>query len=189
MSALPISMSDPTMTAPDGAPRTVAEALGQITWLLSQSHLHRELKIRDLEGSIMPAILAEQFRIFRFGPLPGASEIDLTQFNHPDFTRESLEQLPLGVAIWAHLSAEAEARLDAGGPLNADDWQSGERTWLIELVSPFATVANKLTEAMLLDLIAGPFSGAPFHLHRTDPVTGQRVKVRMASHVAQPRDS
>lgn len=53
-----------------GAPKTVAEALGQAVWLLSQSPLHREMKLKDLEHSFMPAILNEQFRIFRFGPLP-----------------------------------------------------------------------------------------------------------------------
>ncbi|PTT54590.1 toxin-activating lysine-acyltransferase, partial [Stenotrophomonas sp. HMWF022] len=31
--------------AVDGAPRTVAEALGQIVWLLSQSPLHREMQL------------------------------------------------------------------------------------------------------------------------------------------------
>jgi cytolysin-activating lysine-acyltransferase len=169
----------------DGVPRTVAEALGQITWLLSQSPLHREFRIRDLEGSIMPAILATQFRIFRFGPLQGAGADAAAQFSQAGFTRESLEQLPLGVAIWAHLSAEAETRLEAGEPLDTGDWQSGERTWLIELISPFATPENKLTEAMLQDLMAGPFKDKPFHLHRTDLATGQRSKVRVGSHVAQ----
>jgi cytolysin-activating lysine-acyltransferase len=61
-----------TPAPPPGTPRTVAEALGQMTWLLSQSPLHRELPINALEWSFMPVILTEQFRIFRFGPLPGA---------------------------------------------------------------------------------------------------------------------
>jgi len=30
---------------PDGAPRTVAEALGQVAWLFSQSAIHKELRI------------------------------------------------------------------------------------------------------------------------------------------------
>ena len=96
---------------PPGAPQTVAEALGQIVWLLSQSPLHKKLKIEDLEWSFMPAILHEQFRVFRFGPLPGLENVDPKSFGPLGMTKEGLEQLPLGVAIWAKLSAEAEAKL------------------------------------------------------------------------------
>ena len=99
---------------PPGTPRTVAEALGQIVWLLSQSPLHRELPIKALEWSFMPAILTEQFRIFRFGPLPGLSEVDPKVLASAGLLKGSLEQMPLGVAIWAKLSAAAEAKLEAG---------------------------------------------------------------------------
>jgi cytolysin-activating lysine-acyltransferase len=163
----------------DGAPRTVAEAIGQIVWLLSQSALHRELKIKALEWSFMPAVVSEQFRIFRFGPTPGLSDADPASFAQFGLTREGLETLPLGVAIWANLSEAAEAKLEAGEPLAAGDWTSGDRTWLVELISPFATAENKLSQIMLLDLINGPFTGRTFHLHRTDPQTGKREKVTL----------
>jgi len=168
---------------PPGTPRTVAEALGQIVWVLSQSPLHRELPIKALEWSFMPAILSEQFRIFRFGPLPGLAEVDPKVLTSVGLLKGSLEELPLGVAIWARLSAAAEAKLEAGEHLSTEDWRSGDRVWLIELISPFATKDNKLTEAMLLDLIQGPFAHTPFNLHRTDPATGRRDKVHMASHL------
>ena len=168
---------------PPGTPRTVAEALGQIVWLLSQSPLHRELPIKALEWSFMPAILTEQFRIFRFGPLPGLSEVDPKVLASAGLLKGSLEQMPLGVAIWAKLSAAAEAKLEAGKHLSTEDWRSGDRVWLIELISPFATQDNKISEAMLLDLIQGPFAHTPFSLHRTDPTTGRRDKVHMASHL------
>jgi len=172
-----------TSAAPPGAARTVAEALGQIVWLLSQSAAHRALPIKALEWSFMPAILTEQFRIFRFGPLPGLKDLDLQSLQAFGLAEGSLEQLPLGVAIWAHLSATAEAKLEAGEHLSPQEWRSGDRLWLIELISPFATRDNKLTEAMLLDLIQGPFATTPFNLHRTDPATGRRDKVHMVSHI------
>jgi cytolysin-activating lysine-acyltransferase len=159
----------------------VAEALGQIVWVLSQSPIHREMKIKDLEWSFMPPILYEQFRIFRFGPLPGLD--DPSKFAPAGLSKQNLEQLPLGVAIWAKLSAEAEAKLEKGEHLRAEEWRSGDRVWLVEMISPFATPRNKLSEAMLLDLIQGPFRTTPFSLHRTDPKTGRRDKVTMASHV------
>jgi len=169
--------------APPGAPQTVAEALGQIVWLLSQSSMHKKLKIEDLEWSFMPAIIHEQFRVFRFGPLPGLENADPKSFGPLGMTKEGLEQLPLGVAIWAKLSAEAEAKLEKGQRLTLEEWKSGDRVWLVEMISPFANKDNKLTEVMLMDLIQGPFGKIPFNLHRTDPATGRRDKIHMASHI------
>jgi cytolysin-activating lysine-acyltransferase len=168
---------------PPGMARTVAEALGQIVWLLSQSPLHRELKIKDLEWSFMPAVIHEQFRIFRFGPLPGTENIDPKTLLSGAFTKEGLEQLPLGVAIWARLSAAAETKLEKGERLSAEDWRSGDRVWLVELISPFATAQNKLSEVLLRDLIQGPFRQTAFSLHRTDPASGRRDKITMSGHI------
>jgi cytolysin-activating lysine-acyltransferase len=160
-----------------GGPVNVADALGQIVWLFSQSGMHRHLKIADLEWSVMPAILAEQFRIFRFGPLPGLEQVDRSALA-PGFTVEGLEQMPLGVALWANLSAEGEAKLERGERLDASDWNAGDRLWLVELISPFATPENKLTELMFADLVSGPFRGREFSLHRTDVQTGVKHRVR-----------
>ena len=162
----------------DGTPKTVAEALGQIVWLLTQSPVHRELKLRDLEWSIMPAVLTEQFRIFRFGPLPGADAPDSATLV-PGVTREGLEQMPLGVALWGRLSPAAETKVEAGERLDLKDWNSGDRLWLLELITPYATPENKIGEAMLADLIMGPFKGTRFNLHRTDPTTGRKDKITL----------
>ena len=165
-------------------PRTTGEALGQIVWLLSQSPLHRELRLRDLEWSFLPAIIHQQFRIFRFGPLPELVDVDPGKLLPQVLSADALGQLPLGVAIWANLSAAAEAKLENGERLGLEEWRSGDRLWLLELISPFASERNQLNQAMLLDLMRGPFAHTPFHLHRTDPATGRRDKVRMANHLA-----
>lgn len=164
-------------------PKTVAEALGQIVWLFSQSPLHRHLKIADLEWSVMPAVLLEQFRVFSFGPLPGLEDVKPEEFL-PGFTREGLEQMPLGVAFWGMLSEEAEERLERGERLQNDDWNSGDRLWLLELIAPFSTPENKLTEVMLLDLVNGPFRGRRFSLHKTDPATGVKHKITLGGEQA-----
>jgi cytolysin-activating lysine-acyltransferase len=172
-------------TAPPGTPRTVAEALGQVVWLLSQSPTHRELQIKDIEWSLMPAILHEQFRIFRFGPLPGLENVDAQTFKLAGMglDKAGLEQMPLGIAIWARLSAAAEAKLEQGERLTHEEWRSGDRVWLVELISPFDTKNNKLSETMLLDLMQGPFKHTAFNLHRTDPSTGRRDRIRVANHL------
>lgn len=171
------------MDTNNGGPRSVAEALGQITWLLSQSPVHKHLKLADLEWSIMPALLHEQFRVFRFGPLPGleaARPEDLV----PGVTKEGLEQMPLGVALWGWLSEAVEQKVERGERLDPADWKSGDRLWLLELISPFATPENRLAEVMLADLIAGPFAGKPFSLHRTDPATGRKDKITLGAQAA-----
>ena len=164
----------------DGTPQTVAEALGQITWLFSQSPLHRQLKIADLEWSVMPAILVEQFRLFRFGPLPGLENVNPAELL-PGFNKAGLEAMPLGVAFWGELSVAAEAKVEAGERLDAADWQSGDRLWLLELISPFATPENKLSELMLADLVQGPFASRSFSLHRTDPASGRKDKITIGA--------
>lgn len=168
---------------PPGVPRTVAEALGQIVWLFSQSPMHRELPIKALEHSVMPAVMLEQFRVFRFGPLPGLENVNPESFAPAGLSKEGLEQMPLGVALWAELSEAAEAKLERGEKLSLDEWKSGDRLWLVEMISPFATPQNKLSEAMLTDLMQGPFKARPFSLHRTDPASGRREKITVASHV------
>lgn len=163
-----------------GGPRTVAEALGQIVWLFTQSGVHKHLKIEDLEWSVMPAVLAEQFRVFRFGPLPGLEGVKPEDLI-PGITKEGLEQMPLGVALWGNLSEAAEAKVEAGERLAVEDWSSGERLWLLELISPFATPDNKLNELMLADLLQGPFKDRRFSLHRTDPKTGRKDKFTLGN--------
>lgn len=153
---------------------TVAEALGQIVWLFSQSPVHRTARIADLETTVMPAILTEQFRIFRFGALAGlevAGDGPLAAF-----TRDGLERMPLGVALWAQVSEAVEEKIERGERLTGDDWRSGDRLWLLELITPFATPENHLAAAMFADLVQGPFLGRRFSMHRTDPQTGTRER-------------
>lgn len=135
---MPDSLEHPDPSAPK---KTVAQVLGEITWLMSQSPLHRQLFISDLEWFAMPAILLEQFRIW----------------NGPD--------APAAVALWATVSPETEARLEAGASkLRPDEWQNGDRPWLIDLVAPFGAV-----DEILADLWTSVFDGKTFKFHRVDP--------------------
>lgn len=134
---------------------TVSHLLGEITWLLTQSPLHRELKLADLEWLVMPAMLAGQLYVFRDG------------------------NKPVGLALWACCTADAEAKLEQGllepsNRLTVDEWTSGDRVWLVDLVAPFADASNRQIELMLADLAAGPLRGQEFRFHRTDDETGKR---------------
>lgn len=133
-----------------GERKTVAAALGEIVWLLSQSPNHRHsLFCGDLEWFCMPALLHNQYRLFY------------------------AEGRPIGVAFWAFVTETVEARLAAGGRIGADDWRAGERVWLTELVAPFGN-----QEAMLEDLRTTALANRRFRFIRTHP-NGRRETVEL----------
>lgn len=137
--------------------KTVSQVLGEITWLMTQSPLHKQLFIGDLEWFAMPAILLEQFRIWN-GP-----------------------NSPAAVAFWAFVSEETEARLEAGAhKLRADEWKAGDKPWLIELVAPFGGV-----DEILADFSVSVMQGAPFKFHNVGPDGQRRVSVYPAPPVAE----
>ena len=141
---------------PPASSTTVSHLLGEITWLLSQSPLHKALQIGDLEWLVMPALIHRQFYIFRDG------------------------DKPVGLALWAKCNPQAEAKLDRGmiepeNRLTLEEWSSGDTLWLVDLVAPFADANNKQREIMLADLISGPLKGRAFKFHQTDPQTGERT--------------
>ena len=138
------------------SPPTVSHMLGEMTWLLTQSPLPRGFAIGDIEWLLMPALIHQQFYVFRDG------------------------DKPVGLALWARCNAQAEEKLQRGvvepaNRLTLEEWVSGDRVWLIDLIAPFATVENHHREVMVADLISGPLRGQPFRFHQTDPATGKRT--------------
>lgn len=133
----------------DQAPqKTVGAALGEIAWLLSQSRMHRyNLFVGDLEWLVMPALTNGQYRLFY------------------------ADGRPVGVATWAFVSETVEQRLSAGGKLGVNDWRSGDRVWLVELIAPFGQ-----QDAMLEDLRNTALADRRFRFVRTTP-EGRRETV------------
>jgi cytolysin-activating lysine-acyltransferase len=101
------------------AAKTVAQVLGEITWLMTQSPRHKAIPLGDLEWLLMPAILLRQFRIFYKG------------------------EQPVGVAVWALADNLVAARIDANDKrLTAVEWKSGANLRIVELVAPFGGEAE-----------------------------------------------
>lgn len=139
----------------DNVSPTISHLLGEMAWLLTQSPLHKALPIAAIEWLCMPPILKQQFYLFRDG------------------------ERPVGLALWAKCGPNAEAKLEVGiveteTRLNLEDWDSGERIWLVDLVAPFANEENRHREIMMADLISGPLKNKEFRFHRTDPDSGRR---------------
>jgi cytolysin-activating lysine-acyltransferase len=108
-----------TGQAQGGPAKTVAQVLGEIVWLMTQSPRHKAIALGDLEWLVMPAILLRQFRIFYKG------------------------EQPVGVACWALADELVAKRLDAGDRrLAAVEWKSGLNLRIVELVAPFGGEAE-----------------------------------------------
>lgn len=130
--------------------KTVAAALGEITWLLSQSPNHRHaLFLADVEWLVMPALMHGQYRMF--------------------YTKGR----PVGVALWAFVSRTVEQRLAAGGRIGTEDWRSGDRVWLVEIIAPFGN-----QETMLEDVRTTSLADRKFRFIRTQP-NGRRETVEL----------
>lgn len=111
--------------------KTVAAVLGEAVWLMGRSARHREVKIGDLDRLLLPALLLRQFRMFYEG------------------------EQPVALVLYAFLSAEAEAGLEAGAPgLQETDWRSGDRAWIVDVVAPFG-VAEAFVEETRETVLAG----------------------------------
>ena len=108
-------------------PKTIAQVLGEITWLMTQSPRHKAVPLGDLEWLVMPALLLRQFRIFYKG------------------------EQPVGVALWALADELVAKRIDAGDTrLAAVEWKSGSHMRLIDVVAPFggeAEMRGQLSDA------------------------------------------
>jgi cytolysin-activating lysine-acyltransferase len=113
----PIAAHPREQTAPPS--KTVAQVLGEITWLMTQSPRHKSVPLGDLEWLLMPALLLRQFRIFYKG------------------------EQPVGVALWALADDLVAKRIDAGDKrLAAVEWKSGINMRIIDIVAPFGGEAE-----------------------------------------------
>jgi cytolysin-activating lysine-acyltransferase len=106
-------------TSGETAPKTVAQVMGEITWLMTQSPRHKAIPLGDLEWLVMPALLLRQFRIFYKG------------------------EQPVGVVLWALVDRLVAQRIDAGDRrLTAVEWKSGTTMRIVDIVAPFGGEAE-----------------------------------------------
>jgi len=119
-------------------------ALGPVLLLYMQSSHRRYQFIADLEWLLMPPLIAGQCKLYM------------------------KKEYPVSFISWAFLNQEAEKRLlQNGGKLRPDEWNCGDRLWVIDIVAPFGDVDN-----MLRDLQVNEFPGRVISLAAPDPKTG-----------------
>jgi cytolysin-activating lysine-acyltransferase len=135
----PLEFSGPV---PGGTGKTFGQVLGEIVWIMSQSLTHKTMFIADLEWMVMMPIAFQQFRLFYD------------------------EEKPIGVALWAFANDDVEARLFAGGArMRPQDWKSGEKLWIVDIISPWGEVAGERLQAVMLkDLKDHVFPDRTIHM-------------------------
>lgn len=130
---------------PAGAARTVSAVLGEVVWLQTQSPQHKQaFFLGDLEWMAMPPILLQQFRMFY------------------------AKDRPMGVILWAFVNDEVEERLLPGNArMRPQDWKSGDKLWIVEVLAPF-----RGTDEMLKDLKAKVFKEREIKFRAVEGGTG-----------------
>jgi hemolysin-activating ACP:hemolysin acyltransferase len=156
-----------TMGAPQrtATVRHVDLAVGQIVAVLMQSPQHKHYSLADLEWLVLPAVRSGQFRIAQ--------------------AQQSGAAAPVGVALWATVSAEVDRRLSdlsVPGRLRPDEWRSGDIPWLMELVCD-----ARVQPALLKDVGETGFKGRPIKMRvRAADGKTQIGTFRGAAEVEQP---
>lgn len=119
-------------------------ALGPIIMLYMQSAHRRFQFISDIEWLLLPPLVRDQCKLYM------------------------KKEYPISYVSWAFLDEVAEKRmLKNGGKLRPEDWQCGDRLWLIDIVAPFGGVQN-----MLLDLQKNEFPDQTIRIAAPDPESG-----------------
>ena len=96
------------------SPTSRHQLIGEITSLLICSQLHRKYLVNDIGLVFFPPINHNQFRLYKVG------------------------QEPVALVTWAYLTKETENRYVLGDDgLAADDWNAGDRGWIIDFLAPF----------------------------------------------------
>jgi cytolysin-activating lysine-acyltransferase len=112
MSGLTDAAGRPLPVSETPSPETL-RLYGDVFFLALRSPRHYGHSLASLRPALEPPLILGQVRVFRF------------------------DEVPRGFFTWAWLSPEAERKLVTGGQLDPDDWRSGEKLWLIDLVAPY----------------------------------------------------
>ncbi len=92
-----------------------SQVFGQAVSLFMQSPQHRHLLLSDLEWRVIPPIALQQYRLVQH------------------------KNTPAGFISWALVDEATEQRLQQPDfRLRPQDWNNGERVWIVDIVAPAA---------------------------------------------------
>lgn len=90
------------------------QVLGDVAWLWANSPMHKEWSVSLLASNVLPAIKHNQYILLK------------------------RDGFPVAFCSWANLNIENEVKyIQDVTSLEAEDWNSGERKWIIDWIAPF----------------------------------------------------
>lgn len=111
--------------------------------------MHQRYRLAAVERYTFPPLLFGQFKLYRH------------------------EQKPIAYTSWALMSPEAEERfLASRGRIEIEDWRSGDRLWIMDLVAPFGHA-----KPVIDDLRSNIFPGRSAKAIRAARKKGEAPKV------------
>ncbi len=133
-------------------------ALGSALLLATKAPTHKYLFSHDFEWLIIPPIASRQFSLFR-----------------------NKQNEPIAFVSWANVNADVESRLQSGIlRLSPQDWNSGDKLYIIDIISPFVAVAE-----ILKQLSNGQFKDQSVSILRPNPdQSGMMESISIAQAVA-----
>ena len=129
--------------------KQISSSFADIVTLLMRSETERNRTLGDLEWMVVPAMQAGQFAV---------AEAQ---------SQETGVVAPLGVVLWAMVSAEVDKRLtaEAGQPMTLapDEWRSGDIPWIVAAFGD-----NKVVGQLFEQLSKNVFTKQPAKLRARD---------------------
>ena len=95
--------------------------VGDFLFLAQRTNTYSQLPLANFEAVFQPAIDLKQFHLFRF------------------------DDIPRGVITWARLTPGAESRFIRGEGLRREDWDKGDRFWVVDLIAPYGDVGGYIS--------------------------------------------
>ncbi len=125
-----IAETTPTVEfRPDGvlgklAPPQLATLIGEVVGLMMASKVHRALQVRDIADIMLPALILNQFCIYR-----------------------KSNRQPVAPVTWAYFSPEVEkAYLGGRALLSEAERQSGDLLYMTDCIAPYGHVKQVVRE-------------------------------------------
>lgn len=133
-------------------------AYGDMMFLAFRSPRHARMAVGQLRDYLEPPLLLGQFRLFRF------------------------DGVARGLYTWGWLDADAERRLITGDGLRPEDWTSGDRLWITDIMAPYKGLTASMVRWIMQD---GHFTDKDFYFRRVD----DRNRTRRIVHIDFRRDT
>lgn len=161
-----------TPSQPDAAAKSSARLnallrFGEIISLLMKTPSYRHHTLADLEWLVVPPVKANQYVVAEAS------------------ARDAGQSVPVGIALWAKVSAEVDAKLSKqpNAQIRPDEWNSGDIYWVI-----VAAGDRRVLNPMLKSLQEKTFGGKPFKI--AQPGNDGKIQIATISEIkhSEPAD-